>query len=65
MRVLITGGSGYLGTALLRHIRVARPQWETHATFFSQPKLLKTRLLGVDEVLARVELFGRNGSTRV
>lgn len=36
-RVLITGASGYLGTALLRHLSLHRPTWEVHATFFTIP----------------------------
>ncbi len=34
-RILITGGSGYLGAALLRYLGVACPTSEIHATYFS------------------------------
>lgn len=35
MRVLLTGSSGYLGTAFLRHIPVQRPDWDLHITLHS------------------------------
>ena len=35
MRILITGGSGYLGTALLRHLHSTRPDFTLSATYFS------------------------------
>ncbi len=35
MKILLTGSSGYLGTALLRHIPVQRPEWDLHITLFS------------------------------
>lgn len=36
-KVLITGGSGYLGAALVRYIHTKFPHWESHFTFFSNP----------------------------
>lgn len=35
MKILLTGSSGYLGTALLRHIPNERPDWELHITLHS------------------------------
>lgn len=35
MRVLLTGSSGYLGTALLRQIPAYRPDWDLHITLHS------------------------------
>lgn len=35
MRILLTGSSGYLGTALLNAILTARPDWDLHITLFS------------------------------
>lgn len=35
MRVLVTGSSGYLGTALLRLIPMAHPEWDLHITLHS------------------------------
>ena len=34
-RILVTGGSGYLGAALLRYLGASRPAYEIHATCFS------------------------------
>ncbi len=36
-RVLVTGGSGYLGSALLRYLSTARPEWHVYSTFRSRP----------------------------
>src|SRR6476619_2515268 len=35
MKVLLTGSSGYLGTALLRMSPVQRPDWDLHITLHS------------------------------
>ena len=35
MRILLTGSSGYLGTAFLRHIPTYRPDWDLHITLHS------------------------------
>jgi len=35
MRILLTGASGYLGGALLRHIPEYRPDWDLHITLYS------------------------------
>ena len=35
MNVLLTGSSGYLGTALLNYIPTIRPDWNLHITLFS------------------------------
>jgi dTDP-4-dehydrorhamnose reductase len=35
MNVLLTGSSGYLGTALLRYIPIHRPDWDLHITLHS------------------------------
>lgn len=37
MNILITGASGYLGSALLRHLMTVHPDWDADATFFSAP----------------------------
>lgn len=37
MRILVTGGSGYLGSALLRHIQANHTSHELFATFLSNP----------------------------
>ncbi|MGB8643624.1 MAG: SDR family oxidoreductase [Anaerolineae bacterium] len=44
-RVLITGGTGYLGTAMIRRLHLARPQWEVHATFFTQEQAIRLATL--------------------
>ncbi len=36
-RILLTGGSGYLGAALLHYLCAARPAWDVYATYFSNP----------------------------
>lgn len=35
MRILLTGSSGYLGTALMNLIPTVRPDWDLHITLFS------------------------------
>jgi dTDP-4-dehydrorhamnose reductase len=40
MRILVTGGSGYLGAALLCHIHATRPAHALYATYFSNPPAL-------------------------
>lgn len=35
MRILLTGSTGYLGTALLNSIPISRPDWDLHITLFS------------------------------
>jgi dTDP-4-dehydrorhamnose reductase len=35
MRILLTGSTGYLGTALLRKIPIRHPDWDLHITLFS------------------------------
>lgn len=35
MRILLTGSSGYLGSALLNYIPTVRPDWDLHITLFS------------------------------
>ena len=40
-RVLITGGTGYLGAALLRYISLSRPAWQLHATFYTHERAIR------------------------